>query len=120
MKEKNKLSVKRVLVVGSWAKEQITIENISSNPDIEIFSYMDIRNPGIISQVKGYQIGSLYDIPGIVNYALEKKIDLVIITTASPLSMGLVDALEEKSILAFGPVRLAARLESDKEFTHKL
>jgi phosphoribosylamine--glycine ligase len=120
MNEKNELLIKRVLVVGSWAKEQITIENISSNPDIEIFSYMDIRNPGIISQVKGYLIGSLYDISGIVNYALEKKIDLVIITTASPLSRGLVDALEENHILAFGPVRLAARLEADKEFTHKL
>ncbi len=96
--------------MGSWAKEQITIENISSNPDIEIFSY--IRNPGIISQVKGYQIGSLYDISGIVNFALEKKIDLVIITTAPPLSIGLVDALEENHILAFGPVRLAARLEA--------
>lgn len=120
MKEKNELFIKRVLIVGSWAKEQITIENISSNPDVEIFSYMDIRNPGIISQVKGYQIGNLYDISAIVNYALEKKIDLVIITTASPLSIGLVDSLEEKSILAFGPVRVAARLESDKEFTHKL
>ena len=120
MKEKNKFSVKRILVIGSWAKEQITIENISGNPDIEIFSYLDIRNPGIISQVKGYLIGSLYDIPGIVNYALEKKIDLVIITTAAPLSIGLVDALEESHIPAFGPVRLAARLEADKEFTRKL
>lgn len=120
MKEINELLIKRVMIVGSWAKEQITIENISGNPDIEIFSYMDIRNPGIISKVKGYQIGSLYDISGIVNYVLEEKIDIVIITTASPLSIGLVDALEENHILAFGPVRLAARLESDKEFTRKL
>ena len=120
MKEINELLIKRVLIVGSWAKEQITIENISGNPDIEIFSYMDIRNPGIISKVKGYQIGSLYDISGIVNYAIEEKIDIVIVTTASPLSIGLVDALEENHILAFGPVRLAARLESDKEFTRNL
>lgn len=120
MKDKNELLIKRVLIVGSWAKEQITIENISRNPDIEIFSYMDIRNPGIISKVKGYQIGSLYDISGIVNYALEEKIDMVIITTASPLSIGLVNELEENHILAFGPVRLAARLESDKEFTRNL
>ena len=120
MNEKNKLSVKRVLVVGSWAKEQITIENLSSNPEIEIFSYMDIINPGIISLVKSYHAGSLQDIEAIVKYAGEQKIDLVIITTASPLSRGLVDALQENHILAFGPVRLAARLESDKEFTHKL
>jgi len=120
MIEKNKLSVKRVLVVGSWAKEQITIENLSEYPDIEIFSYMDIRNPGIVSLVKGYQIGSFQDIPAIVNYAQEQLIDLVIITTASPLSLGLVDELEETGILTFGPVRLAAQLESNKEFTRKL
>ncbi len=120
MKGKNTLSVKRVLVVGSWAKEQITIENLYSNPELEIFSYMDIRNPGIISLVKGYLVGSFYDIYAIVDFALEKKIDLVIITTAYPLSLGLVDTLEENNILAFGPVRLAARLEADKEFARKL
>ena len=120
MNKKNKLSVKRILIVGSWAKEQITIENLSSNPDVEIFSYMDIRNPGIISLVKGYQVGSFYNISAIVNYAQEQKIDLVIITTASPLSRGLVDALEENHILAFGPVSTAARLEANKEFTRRL
>jgi phosphoribosylamine--glycine ligase len=120
MIEKNKLSVKRVLVVGSWAKEQITIENLSRDPDIEIFSYMDIRNPGIVSLVKGYQIGSFHDITAIVNYAQGQLIDLVIITTASPLSLGLVDELEENGILTFGPVRLAAQLESNKGFTRKL
>jgi len=62
MKKKNNLLVKRVLVVGSWAKEQITIENLSSNPEIEIYSYMDIRNPGIISQVKGFMVGSFCDL----------------------------------------------------------
>ena len=117
---KNKSSVKRVLVVGSWAKEQITIENLSGNPDIEIFSYMDIRNPGIASLVKGYQIGSFQDLPAIVNYAQGQLIDVVIITTASPLSLGLVDELEANGILTFGPVRLAAQLESNKEFTRKL
>lgn len=118
--KRNKLSVKRILVVGSWAKEQITIENLSSNPDVEIFSYMDIRNPGIISLAKGYQVGSFYDISAIVKYTKEQKIDLVIITTASPLSRGVVDALEANRVLAFGPVRTAAKLEADKEFTRKL
>lgn len=120
MNKRNKLSVKRILIVGSWAKEQITIENLSSNPDVEIFSYMDIKNPGIVPLVKGYQVGSFHDISAIVNYAREQKIDLVMITTASPLSRGLVDALEENHILAFGPVSIAAKLESNKEFTRKL
>lgn len=120
MNEKNKLSVKRVLVIGSWAKEQITIEHLSRNSGIEIFSYMDILNPGIIPLLKGYQTGNFHDISAIVKYAKDQKIDLVIITTASPLSEGLVDELQANHILAFGPVRLAARLEANKEFSRKL
>jgi phosphoribosylamine--glycine ligase len=110
----------KVLVVGSWAKEQITIENISKNPNIEVFSYMDIRNPAIMQLVKGYQVGSFYNVEEIAKYSQEQHIDLVIITTAAPLSMGLVDLLERNKILVFGPNRLAAKLESDKEFTRKL
>lgn len=112
--------IRKLLVVGSWAKEQITIENISRNPDIEIFSYMDIHNPGIIPLVKGYQVGSFYNIEKIVKYAKDQNIDLVIITTAAPLSIGIVDLLVENKIPVFGPIRLAAKLESDKEFTRKL
>ncbi len=112
--------IKRLLVVGSWAKEEITIENLARNADIEVFSYMDTRNPGILSMVKGYRIGGFHDISAIVNYALEEKIDLVIITTALPLSLGLVDELHANNIPAFGPILLAAQLESDKEFTRRL
>jgi phosphoribosylamine--glycine ligase len=113
-------AVKRVLVVGSWAKEQITIENIKKNADTEVFSYMDTKNPGIITLVNGYRIGSLYDVENVLNYAKEKKIELVIITTAGPLSAGLVDVLEKEDILVFGPNKQAARLEFDKAFTRQL
>jgi phosphoribosylamine--glycine ligase len=81
---------------------------------------MDIRNPGIIPLVKGYKTESFHDISAIVKYVMEQNIDLVIITTASPLSRGLVDELQANCILAFGPVRLAAQLEANKEFSRKL
>lgn len=113
-------AVKRVLVVGSWAKEQITIENIKKDTDIKVFSYMDTKNPGIITLANGYRIGSLYDIKNILNYAKEKKIELVVITTAGPLSAGLVNVLEKEEILVFGPNKQAAGLEFDKAFTREL
>jgi phosphoribosylamine--glycine ligase len=47
-------------------------------------------------------------------------IELVIITTAGPLSAGLVDVLENEDILVFGPNKQAARLEFDKAFTREL
>lgn len=117
-KAKNRLD--KVLVVGSWAKEQITIENIKTHSRIKVYSYLDIRNPGIISLADGYRIGSLKDIKNIRDYAQEKEIDLVLITTASPLQAGLVDLLEEARIPTFGPRKCCARLEFDKSFARKL
>lgn len=111
---------KKVLVVGSWAKEQITIENIKRNPQIKVYAYLDNANPGIISLADGYRIGKLKDIGNIKRYAEKKEIDLVLITTASPLQAGLVDLLEKSGIRAFGPRQSCARLESDKAFARKL
>jgi phosphoribosylamine--glycine ligase len=116
----SKNEIKRVLVVGSWAKEQITIENIRKNPDIEVFAYMDTKNPAIMSIVKDYKIGTLDDKNKIVKFAKKNKIDLVLITTALPLSVGTVDALEKENILVFGPNKKAARLENDKAFAREL
>jgi phosphoribosylamine--glycine ligase len=111
--------IKRVLVVGSWAKEQITIENIKKE-NVKVFSYMDTKNPMIIDLVDGYKIGDLSNIKDIVKYAKEKEIDIVFITTAEPLSLGIVDALEKEKINAFGPTKKAAKIESDKAYARNL
>jgi phosphoribosylamine--glycine ligase len=121
-KKKTKIekSPKNVLIVGSWAKEQITIENIRQDPSLSVFSYMDTKNPGIMSLATDYKIGELHNITKIVNYAKKQNIDLVLITTAEPLSLGLVDELEKENIPTFGPTKKAAGLESDKAFTRQL
>jgi phosphoribosylamine--glycine ligase len=112
--------MKRILVVGSWAKEEITIENLKKNPGLEVFSYLDTRNPGILERADGTRMGSLHDVEGILDYAREMNIDLALVTTAAPLAAGLVDVLAKEKILAFGPSKEAARLESDKAFTREL
>ncbi len=111
---------KNVLIVGSWAKEQITIENIKRDPNVKIFCYLDTKNPGIIELTHGHKIGSLYKVNSIVEYAKEIKADMVIITTALPLSLGVVNALENDNINVFGPNKSAARMESDKTFARRL
>lgn len=107
-------------MVGSWAKEQITIENIRKKPDVKVFAYMDTKNPAIVSLVDGYKIGRLDKKEKIIDYAKKENIDLVLITTAMPLSVGVVDALEKENILVFGPTKKAAKLENDKAFARKL
>lgn len=115
-----KKSFKNILVVGSWAKEQIAIENIKKKPGVKVFSYMDTKNPGIATLADDFELGSLSESDRIIDYAKKKKADIVIITTATPLKTGLVDALEKENIFAFGPNRVAAKLETDKAFARGL
>lgn len=111
---------KKILVVGSWAKEQITIENIKKNPSYKVFSYLDTKNPAIISLVEDFYLGNLSDQDAILTYAKKIKPDLILITTASPLAAGSVDKLEAEGFKVFGPKKLSAQLESDKAFTRNL
>ena len=56
------------------------------------------------------------DIAGLVHAALALRIDLVVVGPEAPLAAGLVDALDSRGVLAFGPRREAAELESSKWF----
>jgi phosphoribosylamine--glycine ligase len=112
--------VKRVLVVGSWAKEEITVEHLKRTSDADVLVYMDTENPGITRRADSCRLGRLDDVPSIVSFARESAVDLVLVTTAAPLAGGLVDRLDEAGIAAFGPPRAVARLESDKAFARDL
>jgi phosphoribosylamine--glycine ligase len=81
---------------------------------------MSTKNPAIISLVDGYKIGGFDEKQKIVDFAKKQKIDLAIITTAQPLSIGVADDLEKEKIIVFGPSQKAAKLESDKAFTRQL
>jgi phosphoribosylamine--glycine ligase len=111
----------KVLVVGSWAKEQITVEHLKRDPELQVYAYMDTMNPGIARLADGHHLGSLDDAAAIARYARSAEIDLALITTAAPLAAGAADLLEDEAgIPAFGPRRSAARLESDKTFAREL
>lgn len=53
---------------------------------------------------------------GIVQLARDEQVDLVVIGPEQALVDGVVDALGEAGIAAFGPTRAAARLEASKAF----
>jgi phosphoribosylamine--glycine ligase len=60
------------------------------------------------------------DVDGLVALAVREKVDLVVVGPELPLTLGLVDALEARSVLAFGPSRSAARLEGSKAFMKQM
>lgn len=112
--------MKKILIIGSWAKEQATIENIKKNSFYKVFSYLDVKNPGIISLADRFCLSPLTDNKSILAYAKKINPDLTIVTTAKPLACGIVDKLEARGYRVFGPKRVCAQLESNKAFTRNL
>ena len=60
------------------------------------------------------------DIDGLVDLARARGVDLVVVGPEVPLVLGLVDALAEAGIAAFGPSKEAARLEGSKRYAKEL
>lgn len=60
------------------------------------------------------------DIPRLIAFAQEHRIDLVVVGPEDPLLAGVVDAFEASGIRAFGPTKVAAQLEGSKQFAKKL
>jgi phosphoribosylamine--glycine ligase len=57
------------------------------------------------------------DIPRLVAFAHERRIDLTIIGPEVPIVAGVVDEFEKVGLRCFGPSKSAARLESSKAFS---
>ena len=73
-------------------------------------------NAGIAADAECLPGVGAEDIGAIVAAARERAVDLVAVGPEAPLVGGLVDALEEAGIAAFGPHAAAAELEGSKAF----
>lgn len=60
------------------------------------------------------------DVEGIVAWASAQKPDLVVVGPEAPLVKGLVDALLEIGVAAFGPVKAGAMMEGSKRFAKEI
>jgi phosphoribosylamine--glycine ligase/phosphoribosylaminoimidazole synthetase len=103
-----------VLLVGSGGREHALAWKISQSPHLGQLLTTP-GNAGTATLGTNYSI-PVEDIETIVQFALAKSIDLVVIGPEVPLSLGLVDALHAVGISAFGPTRAAAQIESSKSF----
>ena len=101
-----------ILVIGSGAREHALAWHLArSGHQVEAAP----GNPGI-ARVARCHDAKLDDVGGLVALAQALAVDLVVVGPEAPLAGGLVDALTDKGMLAFGPTRAATRLESSKVF----
>ena len=77
-------------------------------------------NAGIAADAECLPGVGAEDVEAIVAAARERAVDLVVVGPEAPLVAGVVDALEEAGIAAFGPRAAAAELEGSKAFAKEL
>ncbi|MEX2450007.1 MAG: phosphoribosylamine--glycine ligase [Rhodospirillales bacterium] len=108
----------KVLVVGGGGREHALCWAIAKSKRCSAL-YCAPGNAGIADIAACVEIDA-EDIPGLVAFAETEKIEFVVVGPESPLVDGLVDALEERGIKAFGPSAEAAELEGSKGFMKDL
>ena len=108
----------KILVVGSGGREHALCWAIGASPLVSRL-YCAPGNAGIADNAVCLDIGA-EDVDGIVAFATEEVLDLVVVGPEAPLVAGLADRLAEAGIRVFGPSAAAARLEGSKGFMKDL
>ncbi len=108
----------KVLVVGSGGREHALCWALAASPLTDEL-YCAPGNAGIAEDATCVPIAA-DDLDGLVAFARDKGVDLVVVGPEAPLVAGLVDRLETAGIKAFGPRAAAARLEGSKGFMKDL
>ncbi len=108
----------KILLIGSGGREHALAWKIKASLLCDALLIAP-GNPGMADLGELIPIKS-DAIADLVKLAITRQVDLVVVGPEDPLTLGLVDALAEKTIRAFGPRRAGAQLEGDKSFSKKI
>lgn len=108
----------KILVIGGGGREHAIVKKLaesSRTPEL----YCAPGNGGIAQDAVCIPFAAT-DKDAAVQFAVQNRIDLVVVAPDDPLSLGMVDALEAAGVRAFGPTAVAAQIESSKVFSKAL
>ena len=103
-----------VLVVGGGGREHALAWKLAQSPRVERVHVVP-GNAGISSANIPAE-----DIPALLNYAVQNRIDFTVVGPEAPLAEGIVDTFRAHGLKIFGPTRQAAQLEASKAFAKAL
>ena len=108
----------KILIVGSGGREHaITWRLAQDETKHELFCAPG--NAGTSAIATNLAIGA-EDVQAVTDWAAANRPDLVVVGPEAPLCKGLVDALSQIGVKAFGPVQAGARMEGSKAFAKEV
>ncbi len=108
-----------VLVVGSGGREHALVRAIAASSAAPRL-HAAPGNPGIAADGATCHPVKADDITGLVDLARRERIDFVVVGPEVPLALGLVDALADAGIPAYGPKKDGGELEASKVLTKQI
>jgi phosphoribosylamine--glycine ligase len=107
----------KVLILGSGGREHALAWAVKRST--RVTEVVCAPGNGGMAQIARCVPVDLKDLDAMVRLASTEQPDLTIVGPELPLSLGLVDALQERGLRVFGPTRAAAMLESSKSFAKR-
>ena len=107
----------KVLVIGGGGREHALAWKVAQSERVErVFVAPGNAGTARESGVENVAVGA-EDIDALLDFALERAVDLTIVGPEAPLVAGVVDRFKARGLAIFGPDAAAAQLEGSKAFT---
>ena len=74
----------RILLIGSGAREHVIAETFKKNKNVELYSFMKSKNPGIAKLSEEIKIGSYNDLENITEFTKKNDINFAFIGPEDP------------------------------------
>jgi len=115
----------KILVIGSGGREHALVWKLTQSPHVTQM-WGAPGNAGIAQErlaknsapVECVNIGA-EDLPRLLAFAREKRIELTVVGPDNPLALGIVDLFQKNGLRIWGVNRKAAQFESSKVFSQK-
>ncbi len=104
----------KLLVIGSGGREHALAWKLTQSPRVQKV-FVAPGNGGTATE-NGVENAAVAAIPDLISFCKSEHIYLTVVGPEAPLAAGVVDAFREAGLRIFGPTRLAAQLESSKDF----
>src|SRR5882672_2610219 len=107
----------KVLIIGGGGREHALAWKSAQSPLVtEVFVAPGNAGTAFEPKTRNVDIAA-EDLPALVAFAREERVDLTIVGPEAPLVAGVVDRFQSAGLRCFGPVQRAAQLEGSKAYT---